>query len=267
MRIDIPVYQNKNDLFEFLLENKSMHIMEKKADSMKKADAIQCVVIGGGNANKLAVDMSTGKIEVNSVINTTNVMDSHQDVHIKGIWNKSLKQNNKPILLQEHIMDFEHLISDEVKASAVNTTWRELGFKFEGETQALMFKSIVEQEVNDFMFAKYGKGQVKNHSVGMRYINITLGVNNDSSEFKEEFDVYNKYIDDIINRKDVEEQGFFWAVKEAKVIEGSAVVKGSNPLTPTSSMEAKSEQSDDTHENEQSLDTPNDNVKNILLYN
>ena len=39
---------------------------------------------------------------------------------------------------------------------------------------------------------------------------------------------------DVIKSKEIAEaQGYFWVVKEAKVIEGSAVPIGSNQFTPT----------------------------------
>ncbi len=53
------------------------------------------------------------------------------------------------------------------------------------------------------------------------------------SKYKEEFAIWNKYFDQIVNKQDLEDSGYFWAVKEAKVIEGSAVPIGSNIVTPT----------------------------------
>ena len=43
----------------------------------------------------------------------------------------------------------------------------------------------------------------------------------------------NRYIDFIPNADEAKEDGMFWAVTEAKVIEGSSVVIGSNTITPT----------------------------------
>lgn len=42
-----------------------------------------------------------------------------------------------------------------------------------------------------------------------------------------------------VNPEVAEEKGYFWAVTEAKVIEGSAVPIGSNWITPTLSVENK----------------------------
>ena len=265
--IEIPNFSDKFDLFDWLYENKDLHIADKKRQD-KRADAVQVSFTGDANKDRFIDPSTIDKMEVESIINTTKVMDSHSDVHIDSLWNKSLRRDKNIFLLQEHEMKFDKIISDVVKATAENRTWKSLGFgKFKGETQALVFKSIIEKSRNEFMFNQYAKGFVKNHSVGMRYIKLELAVNNDTNDYKEEFDVWNKYIDTIVNRKDVEDQGFFWAVKEARVIEGSAVVKGSNPLTPTSHMEAK-EQLNNTPDNEQSNDTQKmTNLKSIILNN
>lgn len=85
----------------------------------------------------------------------------------------------------------------------------------------------------------------------MRYVKIFLAINSDSLEHKEEFEVWQKYASQVANIKEAEAQGFFWAVTEAKIIEGSAVVKGSNIATPTLSTETKDfEPSKGTQKNE-----------------
>lgn len=50
--------------------------------------------------------------------------------------------------------------------------------------------------------------------------------------YKEEKKVWDKYYPDIANKGTADERGYFWVVKQAAVIEGSAVVKGSNQYTP-----------------------------------
>lgn len=238
-RIEIPNLKTKEDVFGFLVENKELHYKQKFSED-KKADAINHAF--PREANKAAIqDLATlDKIQVKSVINTTNLMDSHSDVHIPKIWNKTLKENKSFLLLQEHVMNFKNVISDEVKAYIEEISFKDLGFKqFKMNTQALIFDSIISKDRNEFMFDQYGKGFVKNHSVGMRYVKLFLAVNSDSSEFKEEFEVWNKYSSEVANIKDAEDQGYFWAVTEAKIIEGSAVVKGSNIATPTMSVESK----------------------------
>jgi hypothetical protein len=135
--------------------------------------------------------------------------------------------------LQEHKMDFKSIISDgkDLKVSAKDMTFKELGYKAEGNTQVLFFESTVKRDRNLYMFKQYADGNVNNHSVGMRYVKLELAVNNE--DYKEEFAIWNKYIGNVSNKEDAKAQGYFWAVLEAKVIEGSAVPIGSNQVTPT----------------------------------
>jgi len=90
------------------------------------------------------------------------------------------------------------------------------------------------------MFRQYANNYVTNHSVGMRYVKIFLAVND--AEYIEENEVWNRYINSIVNAEIAIEKGYFYAVTEAKVIEGSAVPVGSNHITPTRSVTPKIEQ-------------------------
>jgi hypothetical protein len=101
--------------------------------------------------------------------------------------------------------------------------------------EVLVYEAVIKRERNEEMFKNYLNGWVLNHSVGMRYVKILFCYDSNDpsdSQNKENFD---KYYDSIFNKDDVSE--YFWAVLEAKNIEGSAVVKGSNFLTPVLSIE------------------------------
>jgi hypothetical protein len=100
-------------------------------------------------------------------------------------------------------------------------------------TQALVFDATIKQSRNEFMFKEYKDGNVDNHSVGMQYVQIKLAVNSKKDSHKNEKEIWDKYVTDIANKEEAEKRGYFWAVLEAKVIEGSAVVVGSNRITPT----------------------------------
>lgn len=160
-------------------------------------------------------------------------MDGHSDVHIPGLWKKSLKENKMLMHLQEHAMKFEKIISDgdNLKAYTKKYNWSELGFSYEGQTEALVFESVIERKRNEFMFNQYANGYVKNHSVGMSYVQMVFCVNDDN--YGAEFEAWEKYFPQIANQEAAEDKGYFWAIKEAKVREGSAVPLGSNWATPT----------------------------------
>lgn len=235
-------FETKEDLYSALRENKNTLIAQKKMIT-KEADSVIHFASVENSKGEVVKSENIFTVELNNikaelVINTTNLLDSHSDVHIKGIWNKSVKEAKNILLLQEHQMKFNSIISDKVKANVKLFNWKDLGYNFEGQTEALVFESEISKDRNNFMFEQYAKGYVKEHSVGMRYVKIELAINSDNKYDVEEKAVYDKYIDQIANKKEAENKGYFWAVLEAKIIEGSAVVKGSNYATPTISVEA-----------------------------
>lgn len=242
--MNIPTFETKEALIDHLVKNKNFLIAQKMS-ALKHADSIhfhiskvndegETEVVKASSGSSL-MDADTLKLQL--VINTTNIMDSHRDVHIKGLWTKTLQEQKNLYLLQEHKMEFDKIITDKVKAKTVNMNWSDLGYTYKGQTQALVFTAEISKDRNPFMFEQYAKGYVKNHSVGMRYVKIALASNDD--RYPEEVAVWNKYIDQVANKAEVEENGYFWAVTEAKMIEGSAVPLGSNQATPTLSVESK----------------------------
>ena len=240
--MEIPKFETKKELFAFLIENKETLTAQKKAVTKYSDgfafDSSSGILIPGGydfditKANNPIQD-APQELQVKAVINTTNVMDSHDDVHLPNLWDKSLKENKNIMHLQEHQMKFDSIISDgkDLKASVETKTWKELGFGFKDNTQALIFDSTVKRSRNKYMHTQYADGHVKNHSVGMRYVKLSLAINDEDAGSN--FDTWEKYIGQVANKEAAEAQGYFWAVKEAKVIEGSAVPIGSNQFTPT----------------------------------
>lgn len=237
--ITIPEFADKAKLIDWLVANKSALTAQKKS-VIKHADAISYspdfIAEKADEVIKSeAIAAEATRIKVRSIINTTKLFDSHSDVHIDQLWNKSLKETKDHFLVKSHLFDWEGIISDNVKAFTKQISWNELGINFEGQTQALVFDSIIDKDEHPEMFDKYRRGKVKQHSVGMRYVKFEMAVNDD--RYEKEFAVWEKYFDQIANKDEVLAVGYFWAVTEAKVIEGSAVVKGSNWATPTQSIQ------------------------------
>ncbi len=263
--LKIPDFETRKELFDFLVKNEQTLITQKK-NAIKEADGFAFVPVGSGSeiTNK-AVSTTKESIEVVAVINTTNIIDSHLDLHLPKMWEKSLNENKMIMHVQEHkSYEFSKIIADgqDLKAYVKNYTWKQLGFNWEGNTQALMFKSTVKVDRNPFMFEQYAKGYVKNHSVGMRYVKISMCINDDDYQVQKEN--WDKYIKEAINPEFAESNGYFWAVHEAKVIEGSAVPLGSNFVTPTISVKADDGHSDKT-EAERSLQENKQKFFNKLI--
>ena len=239
-------FVSKEDFFRYIKDNKSKIVSEKKS-AIKYADAIDFINVKAIEKSEFAIkdnmsmDISDdGIITRNLVINTTNYMDSHLDVHIPNLWKKSISENPTTYLLKSHLRDFEYVITDSAIPYVKNMNWTDLGLNSEGKTQALIFKAEISRERNEFMYEQYLKGYVKQHSVGMKYINIFFCVNSDDRYFIEEKKNWDKYYNEIVNKEIADKEMCFWAVTEAKLIEGSAVLFGSNPITPTLSKNKSS---------------------------
>lgn len=267
--MELPKFNSKKELYDYLIKNEDKIIAAKKA-AIKFADACNFGAYSfekdqfADKANKPVKDDLT-EIKVKAVINTTNLMDSHSDVHIPGLWKKSLKENKDIWHDQEHKHGFDSTIADyeDLKSYTETMTWKDLGFKFDGETECLMFESQVKQERNPFMFDQYKAGRVRNHSVGMQYVKIVMCINEKSAG--SHYEAWNKYFPMVANKEDAEMQGYFWAVTEAKVIEGSAVKRGSNWATPTLDNNMKSEPPEGTpQEPEKSTQLTSEEIINAI---
>lgn len=107
------------------------------------------------------------------------------------------------------------------------------------ESEVLKFTSRIFRHKNKARFDDYLKGEVDEHSVGMQYVKLTFALND--PEYKEDYAEFEKYIDAIYNKDEAVESGYFFPILEAKLIEGSSVVFGSNSITPTLSVKVISD--------------------------
>ena len=92
----------------------------------------------------------------------------------------------------------------------------------------------------------------------MNYVKLFLAVNDKEDE--QGYKLYNKYIDKIINKKEVEKYGYFFYVAESKLIEVSAVTRGSNPITPTTEVSSSKTEQSDTQTEQSKSDTLNEQL-------
>jgi len=94
---------------------------------------------------------------------------------------------------------------------------------------ALLIDAEISKAKNESVFDEYKNHEINQHSVGMYYVKIDLAI--DNQDDKEAYALYRKYLPQIGNADKVEQQGYFFAVQEAKLKEVSAVLQGSNDLT------------------------------------
>jgi len=163
------------------------------------------------------------------IANTYNYMDSHDDVHLNNVFKKSLEETKKLFLLHDHKFEVTAQTGNVLKAYEQDGRFIYYGLNSPLDTQALLLDVEIERAKNELVFNEYKDHQINQHSVGMNYVKIDLAI--DNQDDREAYALYKKLLPNIGNADKVEQQGYFFAVQEAKLKEVSAVLMGSNDLT------------------------------------
>lgn len=223
-------FTDKMDQTRFIKENiqtlKKMKLSEYKTDSTP--------LLSSGSVKEFTPTIETitsDIIEVKAVINTTNIIDSHLDLHLEKVWNKTVKDNPYSYHLKQHESKFESVISKRAKSYNENSNFNKLGLDIDFKTVANINQFTLSRKKMEMMFDAYVNGDVEQHSVGMMYVDIDVAYYDEESQ--KNMDFFNEMKAKAVNPEVADEYGLFWVVYEAKKREGSAVVFGSNSVTPT----------------------------------
>ena len=266
MRISIPKFETKQELFSYLKVNKQALISQKKSMpivsdvSVFNTSKVKNKTAEFKNNEPITQDKDILRVKV--VANTANWLDSHMDVLLPDCWNKSIKERKNVIPhLHDHIHKIDAKVGEVIDIYSSTLSYSELGIQGEGSTQSLLFITDVMKSYNEKVFNQYKLGKVNQHSIGLQYVKLDLAINDQGSEKELEF--WNKYIDQIINPEMALERGYFWVVQEIKLLENSAVLFGSNEMTPTLDNDLKNEPIKVTPKDEPLIDT---HKKEMLAY-
>lgn len=250
-------FETKEAMFAELKANKE-HLIGLKKAAVKYSDAVS-YTFKSKDAEKAEGEPASigyGSV-IYPVINSTNFLDSHDDVHIDGIWDVSVKdQQGKVYYIINHDLMIGSVISypDDVEPMVVSLNWSDLGLDYEGTTQALIFKTTLNEYANQDAYKAIVAKKPLQNSIRMRYIDMTLCINDNSDDYKQEKANFDKYIKVIANKEDALERGYFWAITQAAIYkEGSAVLFGSNSATPIQYSDPSKDSQD---QEQQSIDPP-----------
>ena len=247
-------FESKGDLFKALKANESDLIALKKKTIFKSCDKGQALEY---NVNLIKGDALKEQLDDDYyyiVVNSTNILDSHKDLHLKGIWNKSIKeQQNKNYLVADHDLKLKSVIAKpkDIEMVLMNVSFKSIGKDYDGNTQAFVYK-ILKDKINA-EFKEYLDDKIQ-ASVRMQYVKIELALNSNEKEDVKYKQNYDTNINNIANKSDFESIDYFWTVSEAKnVNESSLVLFGSNNATgllsePLKHTQKEIEPSKDTQE-------------------
>lgn len=215
-----------------------LNIERKKSEIQKSCDKGVAVTCKALNTLKFS-DEETKTLKIDNdyyyiVVNTTNILDSHDDLHVAGIWKKSIQEiQGKNYLVCDHDLEIESVIvrKEHIEILTAKLSFQSLGYTYEGNTEALIYKvkkDKIKQSVKEWL----DSGDSIEASVRMQYVQVLFAMDSNNPEDATYKSNYDTYIEQIANKADFEYIPYFYIIKEAKnVKESSLVLFGSNNVT------------------------------------
>jgi hypothetical protein len=231
-------FEDKEVMFAELLANKELIIKEKTSNILKSIDKGIAIA---SNQEAIQKAIETNK-ELNIdkdfyyfVVNSSNILDSHGDMHVKGNWDKTVKeQQKKTYLVFDHQLKRSEIIAmkEDIEMLTLDIPFSLIGKNYEGNTYVLVYKVHKDKIRNKEAKELLESGYSFEASVRMQYVKIDLAMDSNLKENAKEKENFDKYYSEIANKEDFETLSYFWVIKEAKnVQESSLVMFGSNPAT------------------------------------
>lgn len=231
-------FASKEALFADLRKNYNDLIAFKKAEIQKSCEKGLAVICKSLDIHKLQDHVKALKVDnayYYIAVNSTNILDSHEDLHIPGIWNKSVKeQQGQNYLCADHVLCIDSVIvrKEHIEMLVVELPFAMLGKAYEGNTEVLVYKVAKDKVIHAKAKEWLESGDDIEASVRMQYVTILFAMDSNDPEDATLKKNYDDYFHQIVNKADFEYILYYFIVKEAKnVRESSLVVFGSNPAT------------------------------------
>lgn len=255
-------FETKEELFKDLKDNLEFISDAKKSQIQKSCDKGVSVTCKSLDLLKFTDQLKGIKIDDNFyyiAVNSTKVLDSHEDMHIDGIWKKTIKeQQGKNYLVTDHDLEIKSVVvrKEHIEMFTAKVPFSLIGKPYEGDTEVLIYKVPKNQVKCETVKDWLDSGDSIEGSVRMQYVKFSLCLDSndpDDSVFKANYD---KYYPVIANKEEFDYIYYFFAIEEAKnVRESSFVVFGSNSSTGQITNDKQAEKSLEEIEAEKSLQT------------
>jgi len=226
----------KSERIQFALKNKKAILEQKKSEIIKSMPITYFPSSQERTATKAARKEENSEILDKTIVgNVAMYMDGHLDVQGKGCWKKSLLESQSKFYhTKNHSSKVDDRVGKPVKTYTKELDLKRLGVKSDiKKAEALLMDTTIYKALDEKIFVQYSLDMVNQHSVGMLYVKIKMAANEDSDETEKEYKLWKKYYPKLINPEVADKHGIFFYVEESKLIEISAVTRGSNDITPT----------------------------------
>jgi hypothetical protein len=231
------VFESKEALFKALKDNEEDIIEFKKGHVYKGVD--KCVTTGqliAESETVKGIGFRTKDGFIYPIISTTRYMDSHDDVHFDGCFNKTEReQQGRVYYCADHNLSTTGVVANkrDVRMMIKSIPWSVVGKDFEGTTQALIFEIEKSKIINEIALKLIESDPEIENSIRMLYTDVKMAINSKDKAFAENKAYFDSRIDMIANKEKAMKQGYFFGVESLKIHkEGSMVIEGgSNDAT------------------------------------
>lgn len=232
-------FDSPEAMFKALRDNKSEIINLKKSQVYKSHEKGLGITAKPVDALKLSTAVKAIKFDEDFyylAVNSTLILDSHRDLHVSGIWNKTVKdRQGMNYLVADHMLGIGTTIArkEHIEMFVVTIPFALIGKEYEGNTEVLIYKVKKDKIIHPVAKEWLDSGDDLEASVRMQYVEIKFAVKSDDKEDSKARAVYDNYIDKIVNKDDFDREIlYFWVVRQAKnIMESSLVLFGSNSAT------------------------------------
>lgn len=231
-------FESKTEMFNALRIEKDEIISLKKKMIQKSYEKGISVTAKVLDITKLSEQVKAIKFDDRHyyiAVNSTRILDGHDDLHLDPIWNVTVKaQQGKNYLVDTHVLSVGTTIArkEHIEMLVAKVPFSMVGKPYKGNTVILIYKIPKDKIIHEKAKEWLDSGDDIEASVRMQYVTIDFAMDSDEKgdeTWKRNFDKYHKI---IANKEEFEEILFFWAISEAKNInESSLVLFASNPST------------------------------------
>jgi len=110
-------------------------------------------------------------------VNSTKVLDSHEDLHLDGIWKKTIKeQQGKNYLVTDHDLEIKSVVvrKEHIEMFTAKVPFSLIGKPYEGDTEVLIYKVPKNQVKCETVKDWLNSGDSIEGSVRMQYVKFSL---------------------------------------------------------------------------------------------
>ena len=217
---------SKKERFEYLRQNEKALKAEKMA-AIKHTTGYSSYSEAKMTAEKSASEDDADNMTIDIAANTCMYIDDQYDALAVGAATKSINENLSRGMI--YFLKNHGRRTDDIVGDVLDASYQKVNIN-DKQVDVLVVKGCARRRRDEKTYELYKDRMIKQHSIGIQYVKLALAINDPTDP--EHYKTWQATYDSIVNKDVADELGFYWHVTEFKFYEVSAVLWGSNDMTP-----------------------------------